>query len=205
MTWRAKHQQIQLAKSDTCLRICIAACALGVASLAQARGEFCGTVPAAGFDEPPNRVHSGHYDNPVYGYSVVIPASLHAYSPAAEPERGVGIVLSWSPRSYLRVDAAYDAYYDITSEGVHRRDINAVRLHDQLLSDQAAGYTLAHVAGGRYVMRVQCAGDPQVYVHDDVIVVRKREIYRLNLQSVPERYASDVKVLNAMLRSWTWR
>jgi hypothetical protein len=35
--------------------------------------------------------------------------------------------------------------------------------------------------------------------------MRNREIYRLNLQSVPERYAADAKVLNAMLRSWRWR
>ena len=53
--------------------------------------------------------------------------------------------------------------------------------------------------------RVQCAGDPRIYIHDDVIIMRNREIYRLNLQSVPERYATDVKVLNAMLRSWRWQ
>jgi hypothetical protein len=52
---------------------------------------------------------------------------------------------------------------------------------------------------------VQCAGDPRIFIHDDVIVVRNREIYRVNLQSVPERYASDVKLLNLMLRSWRWQ
>jgi hypothetical protein len=103
------------------------------------------------------------------------------------------------------VDAAYDVYYDITAAGVHRRDINAIRLHDLLVSDQASSYSLDHAAGGRYVTRVQCAGDARVYVHDDVIVMRNREIYRLDLQSVPERYAADVKALNAMLRSWRWQ
>jgi hypothetical protein len=183
----------------------IAAVAMGAGGAAQARGEFCGNVPTPGFDQPPNRPHSGRYDNPLYGYSVLIPAPLSAYSQAGTAERGFGIVLSWTPRAYLNVDAAYDVYYDISPEGVHRRDINAIRLHDLVAADQSSSVSLAQVAGGRYVTRVQCAGNPQIYIHDDVIVVRNREIYRLNLQSVPERYAADVKVLNAMLRSWHWR
>jgi hypothetical protein len=183
---------------------CIVAGALGAASLAYARGEFCGTVPAPGFDQPPNKAHTGHYLNQVYGYSVAIPGSLTAYTKSGGAERGFGILLSSSPRAYLSVDAGYDAYYDISADGVHRRDRNAIRLHDMLVSDQASSYSLAQVAGGRYLIRVQCAGDRQVYIHDDVIVVRNREIYRLNLQSVPERYATDLKILNAMLRSWKW-
>jgi hypothetical protein len=185
--------------------LCVAACALGAAGAAHARGEFCGTVPIAGFDQPPNAAHSGQYLNQVYGYAVTIPAKLSAYTAAGAPQRGFGIVLSWTPRAYLAVDAAYDAFYDITADGVHRRDLNAIRLHDQVVHDQAAGYSLAHAAGGRYMTRVQCAGDPQVYIHDDVIVVRNREIYRLNLQTLPERYADDVKVLDALLRSWRWQ
>ena len=185
--------------------VCIAAATLGASGAAQARGEFCGSAPAPGFDQPPNRSHTGRYDNPLYGYSVAIPAPLSAYSQSGVAERGFGIVLSWTPRAYLSVDAAYDVYYDISAEGVHRRDINAIRLHDVVAGDQSSNVSLAQAAGGRYLTRVQCAGSPQIYIHDDVIVVRNREIYRLNLQSVPERYAADVKVLDAMLRSWHWQ
>jgi hypothetical protein len=200
------HQEIQVTMSESSIWIRAAAWALAAASsAATARGEFCGSAPAAEFDRVPNQAHAGHYLNQVYGYSVVIPNALSGFTPAGGPERGFGIVLSWSPRAFLSIDAAYDAYYDISAEGVHRRDVNAVRLHDQVLSDQAANYALAGTSGGRYLMRVQCAGDTRIFIHDDVIVVRNREIYRLNLQSVPERYASDVKVLNAMLRSWRWQ
>jgi hypothetical protein len=185
--------------------LCIAACALGVAADAQARGEFCGTLPAPGFDQPPNSAYGGPYLNQVYGYAVTIPPQLAGYSSAGGPQRGFGIVLSWTPRAYLSVDAAYDAFYDITAEGVHRRDLNAIRLHDQVVDDQTAGYALAHTAGGRYRTRVQCAGDPQIYIHEDVIVVRNREIYRVNLQTLPERYDGDVKVFDALLRSWRWQ
>ena len=184
-----------------------AACAMAAlraAGAAQAQGQFCGTLPAAGFDQAPNSAHRGRYLNPAYGYAVTIPQQLTGYTPAGGPERGFGMVLSWSPRAYLRVDAAYDVYYDITADGIHRRDLNAIRLHDHLLADQSASLRLDHTAAGRYLSRVQCAGDTQTYIHDDVIVVRNREVYRLDLQSVPERYAGDVKVLEAMLRSWRW-
>jgi hypothetical protein len=191
--------------SCACVWTCLLAGALWIPSAAMARGEYCGTLPASGFDQPPAVGHAGRYSNPVYGYSVRIPAPLRAYTHASEPERGFGMVLSWTPRAYLRVDAAYDVYYDISADGVHRRDINAMRLHDQVLGDQVSGYVLAHSAGGRYVTRVQCATGPEVYIHDDVIVVRNREIYRLNLQSVPQRYGADRKVLDAMLRSWRWQ
>jgi hypothetical protein len=187
--------------------IWVAGCAMaawGAAGAAQGQGEFCGTLPAAGFDQAPNSAHRGRYLNPVYGYAVTIPRPLTAYTPAGGPERGFGMVLSWTPRAYLRVDAAYDVYYDITADGIHRRDLNAIRLHDHLLADQPASLNLDHTAAGRYLTRVQCAGDAQVYIHDDVIVVRNREVYRLDLQSVPGRYAGDVKVLEAMLRSWRW-
>jgi hypothetical protein len=190
---------------DTCAGRCIAACFLSAAGAAHAGGEFCGATPSPGFDQPPNHAHSGQYLNQVYAYALVIPAPLSAYTRAEGPERGFGMLLSWTPRAYLSVDAAYDAYYDITDAGVHRRDLNAIRLHDRVLSDQAAGYSLDHAAGSRYVTRVQCTDDPQIYIHDDVIVMRGREIYRLNLQTVPERYLSDVKVLEAMLRSWRWQ
>jgi hypothetical protein len=201
---RIFHEETQIVKSAGSPWRCLAVCALAVASAADAAGEFCGAVPSPGFDQPPNTAHTGQYLNSVYGYSVVIPATARAYTSATGPERGFGIVLSWTPRAYLRVDAAYDAYFDISAPGVHRRDINAIRLHDLVVSDQASSYSLARAAGGRYLTRVQCAGNAQIYIHDDVIVMRNREIYRLNLQSVPERYATDVKLLDAMLRSWRW-
>jgi hypothetical protein len=202
---RSKYHQFQMPISQVCRWLCIAAGALAATDAARARGEFCGTLPAAGFDQPPHGSHSGLYVNPVYGYAVVIPKRLIAYASSGVAERGFGMLLSWAPRAYLQVDAAYDAYYDISADGVHRRDLNAIRLHDRVVSDQASAYLLAHVGGDRYVTWVQCAGEPQIYIHDDVIVMRNREIYRLNLQSVPERYASDIKLFDAMLRTWRWR
>jgi hypothetical protein len=169
-----------------------------------AHGEFCGTAPEAGFDQPPNQVRTGRYVNGLYGYSVAIPAPLNGYVSRSGTERGFGIVLSWTPRAYLHVDAAYDAFFDITATGVHRSDLSTIRLHDKVIDDQVAAYTLAQKPGGRFVTRVQCGEDPAVFVHDDVIVVVNREIYRLDLQTVPQRYDADVKVLNQMLRSWRW-
>lgn len=165
---------------------------------------YCGAVPAAGFDNPPNRAYAGDYVNATYGYGVTIPTGLTGFTPYPGPQKGFGIVLSWTPRAVLRTDAIYDVYYDISAAGVHLRDVVGVKLFDRLLGDQSQPAALADTPGGRYRMRVQCGSNPQVYIHEGVIVVRNREIYRLDLQTVPQRYAHDVRLLDAMLRTWRW-
>lgn len=182
----------------------LALLALGLTAPAHASSDFCHGAAADGPDRAPGAAHVGLYVNRAYGYAVRIPQGWTAYGDPSGPERGVRIALARSSRVYLRVDAAYDAFYDITAEGVHARDRNAIRLHDTLLGEEGTSASLAQTPGRRYVMRVQCAGDPQTYIHDVVIAVRRREIYRLHLCSLPERYAADRKLLNAMLRSWRW-
>jgi len=193
--------------TDTCLRRCLLAAtvlAFLLSNFCLAEDSFCGALPVAGFDQPPNVPHTGRYINTVYGYSVNIPAPFSGYSASTGPQRGFGIVLSWKPRAFLRIDAAYDAFFDITAQGVHRSDLIGMRQHAAVLEDRAATFTLAHKEGSRFVTRVRCGGDPGVFVHDNVIVMVNREIYRLALQTVPERYDADSAVLNAMLRSWGW-
>lgn len=177
---------------------------LFVARVGAAASPYCGALPAAGFDQPPNIPHSGRYANRPYGYAVTIPAGLTAFTTPEGPERGFGIVLSWSPRAFLRVDAGYDAFYDITPQGVHQRDLSAMHLHDQVVSDGSQPVKLSRVAGAQFTTQMRCPGDPATYVHADVIVVRWREIYRLDLQTTPERQAMDLKTVQALVRSWQW-
>jgi hypothetical protein len=170
---------------------------------AQSRADYCGGDPA-GFDQTAQISSAGRYVNQTYGYSLSIPKGITATTRSSGPQRGFNIDLSVSPRAVLRVDAYYDAFYDITAAGVHRRDLNSIRLHDAVLSDEAMDTALAHSPGGRYLMRVQCRGAAAVIVHEEIIALRNREIYRLDLQSTPERYAQDVRYLNALLKSWRW-
>jgi hypothetical protein len=164
----------------------------------------CRNLPAPDFERPPNRSLVGQFDDAPYGYAVTIPSGLTAHAPAEPLLPGFGIVLSWEPRAYLSVEAAYDVYFDITQAGVHRRDVQGLRLHDRLLEEHSAPDTLAGAAAERDRMRFQCPGDPQVYLHEGLIVVRGREIYRLELQTVPARSAQDLALLDAMQRSWQW-
>src|SRR5579864_7574716 len=120
--------------------IAIAVTELLMSNRALAEAGFCGKLPKAGFDQPPNQLRSGHYVNSVYGYSVVIPSSLNGYASASGPERGFGIVLSWTPRAFLRVDAAYDSFFDITAQGAHQSDLSAIRLHDKVTGDLTHRY-----------------------------------------------------------------
>jgi hypothetical protein len=165
---------------------------------------YCGQLPPAGADRPPNIGYAGSYLNRTYGYAVTIPSGLTGYNDAHAAPRGFGIVLSRQPPAFLHVDAAYDVLYDITAAGVHLRDRFGVRLFDTLLQESGEDYSLAGVSGGRYRMTVRCAANPQTYLFDSVIVVRDREIYRVDLQSVPQRYRADEDVMDAMLRTWRW-
>lgn len=178
---------------------------LSTGASAQGRSDFCGPGLPRGFEPAPERMRSGRYVNAAYGYSVAIPARLAGIVGATGPERGFLIALSDTPpRAYLRVDAGYDAFYDITAAGVHRRDLNTIRLHDAVVADEAAEVSLAREAGGRFLMRLQCRDGVDSILHETVIVVRSREIYRLDLQSTPERIAQDRRLLDAMIRSWRW-
>ena len=182
-----------------------AALACASAPLAAQTGEaYCGPTVPAGFDQSPVHARTGHYVNSTYGYSLTIPAGLTAYTDQSGPERDLFMMLSQSPRATLTASALYDIFYDITAPGVHSRDINAIRLHDALLDDRAEDSALDKVAGGRYVLLVQCHGEAGPLVHDELIVLRNREIYSQDLQSSPERYETDRRVLDAIARSWHW-
>ena len=165
---------------------------------------YCRNVPRPDFGQPPNVPLTGEFDDTPYGYAVTIPSGLTAYAGAEHPPQGFGIVLSWDPRAYLRVDAAYDVFYDITAEAVHRRDAGAVRLHDKLLADQTKPDMLGGELAERSRMQFQCPDDQQTYLHDDLIVMRNRVIYRLELQTVPSRYEQDAAILGAIQHSWRW-
>jgi len=171
---------------------------------AQLLNPYCRNVPAPDFDRAPNRALVGQFDDAPYGYAVTIPSGLTAYAPPQQWMPGFGLVLSWEPRAYLQANASYDVFFDITAAAVHRRDVQGLRLHDRLLEEASTGDTLGGEPAERNRMRYQCPGDPQIYLHEGLIVVRNREIYRLELQTVPARYARDAALLNAMQRSWHW-
>ena len=171
---------------------------------AQLLNPHCRNLPAADFERAPNRALTGQFDDAPYGYAVAIPPGLTAHTAPGELTPGFGIVLSWQPRAYLQVNAAYDVFYDITAAAVHRRDAQGVRLHDTLLDEQITPTMLDGAPAERDRMRFQCPGDAQIYLHDGFIALRNREIYRLELQTVPERSARDEALLEAIQRSWHW-
>lgn len=148
--------------------------------------------------------HQGRYANPTYGYAFIIPAGLAGYAPVHAPARDLVMPLAGKPRAVLRVDAAYDALYDITAAGVHRRDSVDVRLFDRLISDESQPFSLAGVQGGRYRMQILCLGDANPYVFESIIVIRNREIYRLDLQSRPDRLRQDEAMLDTLAGGWSW-
>jgi hypothetical protein len=53
-------------------------------------------------------------------------------------------------------------------------------------------------------MQILCPGDSNPYVLESITVVRNREIYRLDLQTRPNRLHQDDASLEAMAGSWSW-
>lgn len=170
---------------------------------AQTRDQYCGRG-AAGFDRPLQVAHSDRYLNSTYGYSLSIPSGWNAYTSHNGPERGIVLTRPGDASAQLSVDALYDAYYDITAAGVHRRDLNTIRLHDSVLGDEETTAALAGVPGNRFRIHVQCSGQPTQWVHEELIVVRNREIYRVDLQSSAEHYEEYRAGLLTLWRSWRW-
>lgn len=148
---------------------------------------------------------SGRYVNALYGYSLRIPPGLVASDNVAAPRRGIHLAWATAPSAVIDVDASYDTFYDVTAQAVQRRDLD--RLHDQaqrLPPPQQAAAALAGVSGRRYTATMRCVGDPVLYVEDDVVVLRNREIYRVHLHTAQPRYSADVAVFEAVLKSWRW-
>ncbi len=172
------------------------------AAIAAQNDPFCSPGLLAGLAEPTSTAHQGRYANAPYRYAVTIPAGLTGYTRAGMAARGFTILLANA--AALRVDATYDSFYDITAAGVHTRDAMDVRLLDRLVTQHAESYLLAGVPGGRYQMQVLCPDSRGIHVFEDVIVVRNREIYRVELQTTPQRLSQDEPLLQQLLGSWRW-
>lgn len=172
--------------------------------IAQTRDDYCGSAPIPGVQRQVGSLPERRYVNRSYGYSLQLPANESIFVAPEGPERGFTLVLSTQPRALIRVDAAYDVFYDITPEGVHRRDVNTLRLHDTLLHEQDSATMLAGEPASRSSFRFTCRGSAEELVHEAVVAVRRREIYRLDLQTTPQRAEVDARLLSALVRSWRW-
>lgn len=166
----------------------------------------CGKFPAPGFGGPDMRPERGTVTNPNYYYAVTIPPGLTGFSsPAPSPYHGFGIVLSWEPRAYLRVDGSYNSSEYKSSREAARQYLKWER--------EAAGTMLAarcHTvhAGGcpatRLVCRYICADNVTRRVLHEVFFIRKKEgiIYEVGLDTTQSREKEDLVVFEQILSSW---
>jgi hypothetical protein len=171
---------------------------------AQTRADYCSERLPFERAQPVAAPLSPRYVNSSYGYSVALPAEPLPLRRAEGPDRGFFLSLPQTPRGYLRVDAAYDVFYDITADNVHRRDLNAIKLHDTVIREDSAASELAREPALRSLIRLQCRGSSELLIHESIVAVRRREIYRLDLQSTPERLAADERLLEQLWHSWRW-
>ena len=175
----------------------------GVPALA---AQACGHFPGSGFDASDMFHVQGRYVNAEYRYSVVLPQGLTAYAaPAPAPDHGVGIVLSWEPRSYLNVDGAYDVLDWKTPSGAARQLLQWTReSSSRVLSHVQSRARLGSLRSLRLVVRHRCASLPDVYVDDDVVAVDAKNgvVFKVALTTTDGRYRQDKAVMDQLLSTW---
>jgi hypothetical protein len=70
----------------------------------------CERFPEIDFRKSGSPAFHGVYANHAFGYRVRLPRKITAYGePSLQPAHGVGIILSWEPRSNLYLDGSWNA------------------------------------------------------------------------------------------------
>jgi hypothetical protein len=165
-------------------------------------GWDCGRFPTADFRNSHDPRFRGTYSNRAFGYRIRLPRHVIAYGePPPQPAHGVGIILSWEPRSYLVVDgsgnasllpnvdaAANDAEKLIRTESTGLRRTN--RRLTRLGQHRALRITIEHTCP---------AG---TFITDEILLLKRDIVYTVSLTTPKRRYRKDKRVLDAIVHSF---
>jgi hypothetical protein len=163
----------------------------------------CGRFPATDFRQSGNPEYRRSYSNPTYGYRVRLPDGITAYGERPpQPTHGVGIILSWEPRSYLYVDGSYNADDLADTAAVAARDEGYLR--ENFLEFRSVRRRLARL-GGHWALRstvVHTCGEGTVFVTDAIYLLERGIVYTIHLRTPASRYGDDKRVLDTIAGSF---
>jgi hypothetical protein len=152
----------------------------------------------------------GRYYNYDYAYSVSVPRGLVGFrNPAPAPNHGFGIDLSKPQRSYLWVDASYNAAelksFDVTlKESLgYLKDEGCINIS----VSQRTSTRLSKLRAARFVIRYKDPQSGENMVRDQIIALRKAKgevgiVYEIALRTPEYRYSKDKDVLARTQRTW---
>ena len=162
----------------------------------------CGNFPARPFGEPGASRFTRDYENGGYGYHVNLPPGIVAFGELpGQPAHGVGIVLSWTPRSYLYLNGSHNALmYRGSRDAAIDREADVRRDSIRIYSARRFRTRLGHHPAIRSIICHSC--NAGAFVTDQYLVLRGGIVYTLSLTAPPQRYRQDRLILNAIARSW---
>lgn len=167
--------------------------------------DYCGNFPERGFGGSNDLANKGIYRNYEYGFNVSIPHGLVGYSaPLPLPDHGVGILLSWEPRSYIYVGADHNSF-DYGALGDAKRD-RLTWITDAsatLISVQDLPPILEKIKSVRFVVRHTCPDLNGIYVDDYILAFRsdKSVLYTVSLLTTEDSYSPDKLIFEKIARS----
>ena len=153
----------------------------------------------------------GLYSNYDYGYSVSIPKGLSGFRAAAPaPNHGFGIALSENPKSFVWVDASYNAAF-------WKSFNDAIQAHMEHIKDRGVNVELvqkertriASLPAIRFIIEYNTNSDERM-VNEIILAFRTDPggvgiVYTVELDSIQSRYRRDRNILAVIHRSWQLR
>ncbi len=170
--------------------------------------QTCRAMPAPGFDAPSMASHRGEYVNSVYEFAVSIPNGLIGQSsPPPAPSHGFGILLGPKGGGYLWVDGSWNSLEYQSSE-MAARDISVYMKERGATVSQSKvnSWKLGKFPATRVTVWYRCPDSREVFINEEVVAVSldKSTIWKVGLDTRVERYDRDVKIFEAVLKSWRY-
>jgi hypothetical protein len=162
----------------------------------------CGRFPTVDLGKAGYPGFRRTYTNYGFGYRVRLPRNVTAYGePPPQPAHGVGIILSWEPRSYLYLDGSWNAMLFANTPAV--ADFAEKLVHEG--STAVSRVTRMSVRLGKHkALRIQifhkCSSG--TFVTDQIQLLKRDIVYTLSLTSPKARYQTDKRLLNEIARSF---
>lgn len=172
--------------------------------LASSNNPFCGDFPGPAFESGKLPKYTGTYSNPYYGFSVKIPKGLVGHNtPPPAPDRGFGVLLSSSPRSYIHFlarDGGSEPPEAIEQEHLEWLKEGA----KEILSVKHIKTKLGSLNARRHIATYTCHNNPEVFIEDELIAVSadRHIAYEVGLLTCKSRYKKDKIIFEQVLKTW---
>jgi hypothetical protein len=162
----------------------------------------CGRFPDTDFRKSGRPVFHRVYANHAFGYRIRLPHQVTAYGePPPQPAHGVGIILSWEPRSYLYLAGMGNAMLFANTAAAADSDEQKVRKESTKVRRVFRRWTRL---GTHRALRVQITHTcgAETFVTDEILLLKRDILYTMSLTSPKTRYKTDQRVLDAIARSF---